>query len=89
MPFSGDKLRELRESANLDREQLADQAKTTKQYIAHLENGVKTNPAFDLVERLARALGVDCTAFAGNETIQAPSDPISAPAKPAKGRKKK
>ncbi len=42
--------------AGLTREQLAAAAETTVQYISHLENGIKTNPGFDLVEDLAAAL---------------------------------
>jgi transcriptional regulator with XRE-family HTH domain len=67
MPFSGEKLRELRTASGLSREQLAERSGTTKQYISHLENGVKANPAFDLVEKLAAVLGTDCRSFADAE----------------------
>jgi transcriptional regulator with XRE-family HTH domain len=79
----GAKLRQLRERAGLEREQLAEAAGTTKQYISHLENGVKKNPAYDLVERLGRALGADCRAF----QEAAADEPARAPPAPESGRR--
>lgn len=58
MPFSGALLYKLRGEKGLSRSQLARLAGTTAQYISHLENRVKDNPTFELVERLAEALGV-------------------------------
>jgi transcriptional regulator with XRE-family HTH domain len=84
MPFSGAKLRQLRERAGLERERLAEMAGTTKQYISHLENGVRKNPTYDLVEQLAVALGVDCRAF--QEDV-ADDEPASAPPAPGPGRR--
>ncbi|WP_168219442.1 helix-turn-helix transcriptional regulator [Limnoglobus roseus] len=68
-------MRELREEAGVDREQLANEVGSTKQYISHLENGVKKNPAFDLVERLAKALGTECTAFAADGVAEQEEPP--------------
>lgn len=84
MPFSGQKLRQLREAAGLTREQMAARAGTTAQYISHLENGVKQNPAFDLVERLAEGVGATCKDFIGD--TEPPPDPPP-PAKPGRPKK--
>lgn len=87
MPFSGRKLRALREGAGLTRDTLADRAGTTAQYISHLENGVKKNPAFDLVERLGDALSVTCQDFQGDDATE-PEATVPTSARP-RGRPRK
>lgn len=93
MPFSGEKLRELREKRGIGRDELAATVGTSRQYISHLENGLKLNPAFDLVEKLAGALGVTCLAFiADAPPVEKPVPPASAGRPrntPAKGKAKK
>ncbi|QEL15598.1 helix-turn-helix domain-containing protein [Limnoglobus roseus] len=94
MPFSGLKLREVREGAGVEREQLANDVGTSKQYISHLENGIKKNPAFDLVEKLAAVLGVDCREFVGIEPdagadASAATDPPAVDPPKKRGRPKK
>jgi transcriptional regulator with XRE-family HTH domain len=63
VPFDPERLRRLREAhvPKLSRAALAELAGTSPQYISHLENGIKTNPAADLLERLAKGLGCHVT----------------------------
>src|SRR5207247_2130550 len=59
--FAG-RLRELREAKGWTRTQLADAAGMAMDGVAHLELG-RRKPTWDTVLALAKALGVDCTAF--------------------------
>lgn len=49
-------LRHCRSEAELGRPDLAREARTSSSYLAHLEQGVATNPSTALVDRLASAL---------------------------------
>jgi transcriptional regulator with XRE-family HTH domain len=89
MSFSGERLRELRQAKGMDRGQLAELAGTTRQYISHLENGVRGNPAYDLVEKLASALGATCLDFHVDAPLNDPPAVAPAPAKAKKGKSKK
>jgi transcriptional regulator with XRE-family HTH domain len=75
------RLRELREVAGLTQTQLALKAGMHRQGIAKLETGVR-EPTWDTVQKLARALGVDCTAFQTDGAGQTEA----APAKKRKGK---
>jgi transcriptional regulator with XRE-family HTH domain len=57
------KLRELREAANLSEAKLAD-ASGVNVWSVHSYGLGRRKPSFEAVIKLARALGVDCTAFA-------------------------
>src|SRR5262249_25819887 len=59
--FAG-RLKELREQAGLNQQELAERAGMSKGGIANLEQG-RTKPAWDSVLALAAALGVSCEAF--------------------------
>lgn len=76
------KLRQAREAKGLSQYGLAKSAGLSKQAVSSLELGVN-DPSWDTVQKLAAALGVDCTAFAGDVTI-----PESEPAK-GRGRPRK
>jgi transcriptional regulator with XRE-family HTH domain len=54
-------LRDLRQEKGWTQEQLAKRAKVTRSYVAVLEAGHKKNPSLDILQRLARALGVAVT----------------------------
>ncbi len=54
----GTMIRKLREQRGLSQRDLADKAKVTGAYIAQLETGVKENPSFDVLKRIAKALKV-------------------------------
>lgn len=86
MPFSGEKLREIRERVGVERGDLATLAGTSKQYVSHLENGVKGNPAFDLVEKLANALGVGVADFIADTAPLARKAARPSKRKPAGGK---
>jgi transcriptional regulator with XRE-family HTH domain len=53
----GERLRQLRTQAGFTQEQLAEKAQVTSSYVGRLERGGAA-PGIDLVERLAKALGV-------------------------------
>jgi transcriptional regulator with XRE-family HTH domain len=89
-PF-GTKLKQLREAAGLTQGELANQAGMHKFGIAKLEQGTR-EPSWETVQALAKALRVDCTAFATNgvETNVSPRGrprKDAAPGKPVKAKK--
>lgn len=53
----GDLVREARRRAGLSQRELADRAGTTQSAIARLESG-RSNPSFDLLQRLIRLCGL-------------------------------
>lgn len=57
-----DRLKELREAAGLTQKQLADKAEVGLRAVTYYESGDRI-PGWDVVLALAKALGVDCTAF--------------------------
>ena len=78
----GARLRELREAAGLSRKDLAERAGMKSEGgIRNLEQGVN-GPTWETVLALAKALGVDCTAFA-----EEPTEAPTAPRKPGRPRK--
>jgi transcriptional regulator with XRE-family HTH domain len=60
----GERLRELREKAGLTQESLARAADTSIGNVRNYEQGIR-EPRWQLVYKLAAALGVSCEAFAG------------------------
>jgi len=78
----GEKLRELRESKELSRQALAAASGVTFATIHGYELG-RRSPSLANTLALAKALGVDCTAFSGCEDVT----PEPAPVK-KKGAKK-
>lgn len=71
----GDRLRELREAANLTQQSLGEKAGLTRDGVAQLENG-RRKPSWETVLALSEALGISCEAFA-----QEPSQPAQEPRK--------
>jgi DNA-binding XRE family transcriptional regulator len=65
--FFAGRLRELRQQAGLTQQQLADNAKMTRDGIAQIETG-KNSPSWETVVVLCQALGVDCTEFTKEPT---------------------
>jgi DNA-binding XRE family transcriptional regulator len=60
------KLRDLRQAADLNQVELADRVGVTKQSIGRLESG-QSGPSWQMVMKLAAALGVTCEAFVDQE----------------------
>ena len=75
--FAG-RLRELRESAGLSRQELADKAGLKVGGIRDLEQGLN-GPTWATMLAICKVLGVDCTAF---QTPPLPREP-SGPGRPA------
>jgi transcriptional regulator with XRE-family HTH domain len=69
------KLRDLRQAAGLNQVELADRVGVTKQSIGRLESG-DSGPSWEMVMKLAAALGVSCEAFV--------DEPPAAKKKPAR-----
>lgn len=66
MKFSGSRLRQIRDGAELSRPALASLAGTSKSTIKRLENGDDVNTTIGTIERLADALGVSPADFYEN-----------------------
>jgi transcriptional regulator with XRE-family HTH domain len=58
----GEKLRQMRENACLSQQELADKAGISQKAVSQYEQA-KREPHWGSVVALAKALGVDCTAF--------------------------
>lgn len=54
-------LKTLREAKGLSQVELAARAKVERTYIVKLESGNKKNPSLEILQRLAKALGVPVT----------------------------
>ena len=54
----GDTIRRLREKAGLTQEDLARRAAISQPYLSQLESGRVKHPAVQIVQRLAKVLGV-------------------------------
>jgi transcriptional regulator with XRE-family HTH domain len=62
----GQKLKAMRTAAGLTQGELAEKAGMSKAGIADLEQG-RNSPSWVSVQMLAKALGMDCNAFAADE----------------------
>jgi transcriptional regulator with XRE-family HTH domain len=78
-----DRLKEEREKKGVSAYALSKSCGLSRQALNKLEAGLR-QPAWDTVQRIARALGLDCTAFA-DESIDMPEP--AAPAKRGRPRK--
>jgi transcriptional regulator with XRE-family HTH domain len=83
LPAFAVKLKALRETAGITQEQLALRAGLHLGAIFKLEQG-RREPTWATVQTLARALGVNCLAFADDEPAELPP-----PEKPRAGGRKK
>jgi len=81
LPAFAVKLKALREAAGLTQAQLAEKAGLHLGAIFKLEQG-KREPAWETVQVIARALGVNCLAFSDEST----NTPAKAAGKAASGR---
>jgi transcriptional regulator with XRE-family HTH domain len=54
----GDVIRTMRERRGLSQRDLASNARVSQPYLAQLENGTRKRPAFDIVVKIARGLGL-------------------------------
>jgi transcriptional regulator with XRE-family HTH domain len=58
----GNRIRSIREAANLSRERAAERAETGANYLGEVERGEKF-PTLEMIERIAAALDVSPSAF--------------------------
>ena len=79
------RLKQLREEAGLTQPELAERAGMNQFGIAKLEQGVR-KPTWETVQALARALGVDCTAF---QVDDKPAEAENPAKKTGKGKTRK
>ncbi|MBE0558077.1 MAG: helix-turn-helix transcriptional regulator, partial [Proteobacteria bacterium] len=59
----GEKIIHLREAKSWSTGQLAEASGVSRAYLWQLESGGKDNPSFEVLERLARSLGVGVAEF--------------------------
>ena len=50
------KIREYRKELNMSMKELAEKSKISIGYLSHLENGSRSNPSTEVMERIAEAL---------------------------------
>jgi transcriptional regulator with XRE-family HTH domain len=82
-----EKLRQLREAADLSEAKLAKASGVTFASI-HQYGGGRRKPSFAAVVKIAQALGVTCEAFADCDDIVSDSETKPAAKKPRRSRKK-
>jgi transcriptional regulator with XRE-family HTH domain len=58
-------LKTLREARGFNQVELAKKAKVTTAYVSQLEAGKKKNPSLDVLQKLAKALGVPVAELLG------------------------
>ena len=88
----GETLKRLRNEKGLTQQELANLSGISRVEIARLETGErgkKRSPSLASAQKLAAALGVDCTAFQDAPADAEPVKPEAKPAKAAKGKRKK
>lgn len=68
------RLKELRENAGIKQEELAERSGVPKGTIRNLEQG-RRKPNLETAQKLAVALGVDCTAFLEEPTTEVVKSP--------------
>jgi len=83
MPTIGERLTALRKAAGMTQDALAEASGVPLSTLRKYEQGNRTKVPFTAVSSLAKALGKDCTAFAGCEDV---AEALPPPAK-KKGKK--
>lgn len=81
-----EKLKQLREAAEMTQEQLARAAETSVGNVRNYEQGIRL-PTFPAVVKLAKALGVTCEVFAECEDVIGTEPPAVEPKKTKRGKK--
>src|SRR5262245_46152789 len=83
MATFAEKLKQLREKAGMSQGELAERAGLTRQAVSRLE-GADNEPGWRTVQRLARALGLDCRAFEDADIVMPTVEPKKPPGRPRK-----
>jgi len=66
----GEKIRELRAERGMSSGELAKESGVSRAYLWQLETGGKDKPSFDVLQRLASALGVGVSEFSEQDNLQ-------------------
>lgn len=76
MATIGQRIKELREQANMNRPKLAREADVSYSFLVQVETGQRENPQADKLAKVARALGVPLDLLmATGEPLPPPADP--------------
>jgi transcriptional regulator with XRE-family HTH domain len=81
MPTFGEELKRLMKEKGLVQKQLAEAVGVNQSFISKLTSGENTRLGADVLFKLAKALGVECTHFAGyfDEEPEPPPAPAAEP----------
>ena len=71
-------LRTIRESQRLSLTEVATRAQVSKAYLSQLEHGASKQPSFEVLSRLATALGASVEDLTGRATVWDPTELASA-----------
>lgn len=80
METLGERLRRLRTVRSLSLDELAAKAGVTKAYLWRLETSSGVNPSIDIVNKLAKGLGVMASNLLGEDPPLTPSEELEIPA---------
>lgn len=65
----GENIHKIRMMKGLTLSELADRAQISKSYLSNIERSLNQNPSIQIVEKIARVLGVDFRTLLGSQTI--------------------
>ena len=65
----GEHLRAMRKARGLSQNELAERADVNDKYLGEIERG-DGNPSLEVLQRLAKALGIDLTTLIGDEVVR-------------------
>lgn len=72
----GERIKMLRSAKGWSSGQLAEEADVSRAYLWQLETGGKDNPSFDVLEKLANALGVSVSEFSDSRAASSGQSPM-------------
>lgn len=70
----GERIRSRREQEQLSLSEVARRARISKAYLSQLEHGESTQPSYDVLARLATALGSTVSDLTGRPAVWEPND---------------
>jgi len=73
------RIREMRAQEGLSLSEVARRARISKAYLSQLEHGASTQPSYDVIARLATALGTTVSELTGRPAVWEPNDTEQVP----------